>query len=294
MMKKLLYILAVGVLTWAMTSCEEREFIFPDDMAYASFKTPDNSNTLELEKFENVTEIIEIPVAVAAHQGSAVTVDFDFSTDGIENPAIEGVDYELVNSSKTLTFPNRVGVENIQIRLIDNDIVDPNKAVKIILTKSTVGFGLAEGNTEFLFKIADDEDPLAPYKGSWMVEGQTITTEEHPADPTKLLINDLFIPYASYCTNLSVIAVLDFEANTITFPSNTPCGIYSADFGDNEGKNVVVCARDVDTGAWLPDVPVVGHVQEDGSILFSTHIGFTDEGLAGGAWWQGYMHWTRP
>lgn len=293
-MKNIYFIIIACLISWAFTSCEEREFIFPDDMAYAAFKTPDNSNSLELEKSENTTSIVEIPVAVAAHKGDAVTVNFEFSTEGIDNPAIEGVDFELVNTSKTLTFANRVGVENIQIRVIDNSIVDFTKEIKILLTEATVSFGLEEGNTEFSLRITDDEDPLAPYKGSWMVEGQALMADEHPTDITKLLINDLFIPYAGLCTNLSVIAELDFDANTVTFPSNTPCGIYGADFGDNEGTNVVVCARDINTGAWLPDELIVGHVQEDGSILFSTHIGFTDDGLSGGAWWQGYMHWTRP
>ena len=43
----------------------------------------------------------------------------------------------------------------------------------------------------------------------------------------------------------------------------------------------------------LAEEPIVGNLQDDGSILFSTLAGITDEGLAGGAWWNEYMHWTK-
>ncbi|NJO92430.1 MAG: hypothetical protein HC831_28270 [Chloroflexia bacterium] len=303
-MKTLKYIFLSCIIAFSLISCEENEFLFPQDAAYVTFKTPDNSDDLVMEKSEASTDLVEIGVAVAAHSGPAVTVDFSFSIAGISNPAVEGVDFELVNTSNTLTFANGVGVEYIQIRLLDNTAIDFNKEIKILLSNpsGSVQLGIADVNgnpgtrTEYLLRITDDEDPLAPYKGTWNLSGDggTFDITAHPTDPNKVLINNYF-KYSDYCDpNVAIIADIDHATQTISFASNVPIAIYGDPFGDNKGKTCVVCARNPTTNEWLPDQPIVGQVQTDGSILFSTFHGFTDAGLAGGAWWNEYAHWTRP
>ena len=240
-MNKIKYILISCVIALAFTSCEEREFIFPDDMAYASFKTPDNSNSLELEKAEGDTEVIEIAVAVAAHKGATVTVNFDISVEGISNPAIENDDFEILNTSRVLTFSERSGVEYIRVRLINNDIINESKEVKFVLTSATVQLGLPEGKTQYLLRITDDDNLLAPYLGTWKLKGEDVTISRHPSDETKVIVNGLMTVNRDFLTQVDVIADINLEAKTLTLPGNSVISINGPAFGDNEGKKTVIC-----------------------------------------------------
>jgi hypothetical protein len=161
----LLVILFIGVTFF--TSCEKNA----DDHSYSgdpviafekkngSISEADEEKTLAISVFMNKTSEVTGEVA------------FDFDTAGIKNPAIEGVDFELVNSSKILAFAADQYFANIEISPIDNDLFEGNKEVNVVLTTGSagaiVGYDNGESAVSYKVTLIDNEHPLAVWIGSY-------------------------------------------------------------------------------------------------------------------------------
>ena len=73
-----------------------------------------------------------------------MTVNYEISTDGISNPAIEGVDY--ISWIGSVDFPKGAGYANITIHPIDNDQFTGNKSFWIIITSNSKNYPIGREN----------------------------------------------------------------------------------------------------------------------------------------------------
>lgn len=165
-MKKLIrniLIAAVGLL--AFSACNVNSpTVFTQDNAYVAF-------TQTTATVSEVNKVIEIPVIVTAVDGSAaITVNYDFSTEGLDNPAVEGTDFKLLNDAKTLSFPNGWGYDTIRIETIDNNVFTGDKSINIVLGTNSLQY--SNGNADVLtLKISDDDHPLGWMFGTYTASG---------------------------------------------------------------------------------------------------------------------------
>ncbi len=130
-MKTKLSIALVALCTWMFTACEHRGY--PDGLPefehyyYAGF-IPWNNDTVTVEREE--TELIKLPVHFHCEyiRKYDVQVRYFLKTSGIDHPAREGVDFEIVdrNGNKItaasagvyeMTFPEaRKGYDTIYVK----------------------------------------------------------------------------------------------------------------------------------------------------------------------------------
>lgn len=285
-MKKLLNIILVtfaGVLLFS--SCDINDpIVFKQEDAFVAF--PSSSGVVSEQG-----AVIAIPVMVTAVPGSpAVTVDFEFSAEGLDNPAVEGVDFEILNESKTLSYPNGWGYDTIRVKTIDNSDFTGNKSVNILLSSNSQGYSTG-ANDQYTLTVKDDEHPLGKWIGTFSVEAKsygspgawdeawTVTSEPDPADVSKLILTG--IAYG----NLPISATVDLDAMTITIAAG-------ADVGDGYGYgNILLYVGDENLNL-NKSVPIVGEISDDGSI----HIDFLGEAMTGD--YDGYVwdvfdtYWT--
>ncbi len=183
-----IYWLFLVLLTIGFGACnaEEDENLFQDKNACISFV----EESYGIDEDDKLQQNFE----VAYHSTSpvATTVDFDFISEGIENPAIEGVDFELLNPTKTLTFGKGAYKNAIRIKTIGNDIVDANRQIKIKLTSNSLDLplGFVDGaKSEILITIlnndieVDESHPLAQLFGFYTEDDYDLLTEGAPLDP---------------------------------------------------------------------------------------------------------------
>jgi len=208
-MKKIYWLLLV-LLTLGFGACtaEVDEILFQDKNASISFA----EEAYEIDEDVDVYQNFEVNYSTTSSQ--AVTVDFDFVSEGFENPAVEGVDFELLNPTKTLTFGEGSYKNAIRIKVIGNDTVDANRQIKIKLKSSSanISLGFANGlKSEILITIlnndieVDESHPLAELFGFYTEEeylfedgsldpasGNSLTILPDPEDDTQVLIMNLW------------------------------------------------------------------------------------------------------
>jgi hypothetical protein len=295
-MKKIIsritFVLAAVTL---LVSCEADYVMFDSSKNFVAFPS----------KTTSVSEPggqVAIPVYVVALEGSpAITVDFDFDATDITNPAVEGVDFSLVNDSKTLSFPQGWGYDTIWIQPIDNNIFEGDKLIKVVLQSNSQNyqFGAISSNA---ISFLDDEHPLKAWIGTYTVDAPdywsnfgpetwTVTTAPDPDDLNNLLVtgigNDPSIA-GGYSEVVSVVGAVDVDAKTITFSSGSEIGTHSAYSGPIE-----MYLGDED-GNIIEGEPIVGDLGDDGSI-YVDHIGIKFVGglNAGLTWGVFETTWTK-
>ncbi len=162
-LKKIILHITYLILISSLFSCgEQDEQLFNDKDAFFAFE---NS---AIASSENSEDIISIPLYLAKSQALG-DVRFGVVTEGYDNPAIEGVDYNFITTEYTVSF-NGMYHASIDIELINNNEIDGDKRFKLVLDSNTIGasHGMANGdNSEFEITIIDDEHPLAPILGSY-------------------------------------------------------------------------------------------------------------------------------
>ena len=262
-MKSILKYIPVFIMLFVAFSCEEEDpVLFKVEDSFVAF-----DNTAGVVP-EGSPTAIEIPVSVATHKGASVTVTFEFSTEGIDNPAVEGVDFTLVNSSKTLTFAEGVGSEMIKIQAIDNGVRDLDKYVKIKIVSNSAGFdlGMAGGlGLEYTLTVADDEHPLALVLGNYVESDYlfpdgsleatyNVIVEPDPDDETKVLINNL------WGGGEIISAIVDLDNMTLTIPAGTVIYV-SGTYGD-----CVMTRIDLNAGAYDPAGDIVCTIKANGDF----------------------------
>ena len=117
------------------------------------------------EVFESDPEILSLPVVVSSDDYSTQT-DVTFKVES-EN-ATEGVDFEILNEGRDLVYEPGVAVQNINIKLIDNDEADGDLELTITLvscSKSEYAIGKPgpdSNYSSFTLTITDDDCPFIP------------------------------------------------------------------------------------------------------------------------------------
>ncbi len=287
-MKNILYrITFVLAAVTLLISCEADYVLFDSSKNFVAFPA---KSTAVLEQGGEV----DIEVYVVALDGApAVNVTFDFDVTGIDAPAVEGVDFTLVNSSKTLDFPDGAGYATITIQPIDNDEFSGNKMVNIMLTGNSQDYQFG-ANVSNAVTIVDDEHPLKAWIGTYAVEALSygnpggwdeawsvdVSTVPGELEKLQILID------AGSGGGEPFLAAFDTEAMTITIDPGTEAGDL---YGYGSTTMYVGDYASLDTEA-----PIVGSISEDGTIMIDelTMI-LTDYGFEGGLWDAFNTTWTK-
>lgn len=220
-MKKIKYLGFIWGLLFILTACESNEpqkFLAKD--TFVAFE----KNMAVMD--ENDTNPTEIPLVLAGVPGGVVVnVKVSVSTEGITNPAIEGVDFEIVNNS--FTFNEGFGTQNVQIKPIDNDEFTGNKFFYLII--ESVSPELMESvQNKVRVTINDDEHPLSDMFGTYLLVG----TEAYETAPYAVKIaahssgstNELAIDFGY--ENPVIASVSEIEGETVvTFYKDQNVGV---------------------------------------------------------------------
>ncbi|TRX63323.1 hypothetical protein [Carboxylicivirga sp. M1479] len=169
-MKQIIYSsIAFMLLLMAGACSEEESHLFDDKDTFFAFNI-DKDKILESE-----TEPLMVPVYVASSSPSG-QVNFVVDIEGINNPAIEGVDFEIVNTTQSLNFTDEL-TEYISILPLDNDVMDGSKTfrLKLISEGASYNVGMTDGaGTVAEITIGDDEHPLIDFFGTFDLYETTI------------------------------------------------------------------------------------------------------------------------
>lgn len=262
-MKKIInritFVLAAVAL---LVSCEADYVMFDSSKNFVAFPS----------KATSISEAggqVAIPVYVVALKGSpAITVDFEIDVTDIANPAIEGEDFNIINSSNTLSFPSGWGYDTIWIQPINNDIFTGNKAFKVNLTSNSQSYQFGANKTNSV-TIIDDEHPLKAWIGTYSVaaasygspgswdESWTIKTESVEGDLSSLQITILATDYGG--PGDPFLATLDTDEMTITIGPGT-------EIGDCYGYGSTLWYVG-DFATLDRESSIVGTIEEDGTIM---------------------------
>jgi len=270
---KLLCLLLMAVI---FTSCKNEPIMFDKSktfvaFAYTSASVNENANS------------VDIPVMVAAVDGSpAVTVDYEVVTDGITNPAVEGIDFTIV-SEGPINFPDGSGYAFITVHPIDNALFTGFKSFKLRLTTNSKDYPNGAEN-EITVVIKDDEHPLFNWIGTYYVEAISyykpgindefwiVTTEPDPKDVNYLIINGV----ATEGSN-PIKAKIDLEEMKIILAPGQSLGdIYFDENNDPFAVSIYKGTESVDIVN--KDEPLIGDIQNDGTIK----IDLWGEGITSG------------
>jgi hypothetical protein len=156
MKKILIYFASLVVGLSLFISCEDlnEPIILKDSDKFVAF------NTTAVSVKENNGTKIGILVYIASVGGTGCSVDFYFDTQGVALPAVEGVNFNVLNDTRTLTFTNSYGFDTIWIEPIDNDTYDKSKSIYITLSWPDNGYSLGRESSTLL-TIVDNEHPLS-------------------------------------------------------------------------------------------------------------------------------------
>jgi len=287
-MKKIINrITFVLVAVTLLISCEADYIMFDSSKNFVAF--PDNSTAI-LERAGQVP----IPVYVVAVDGAnAVDVTFDFDIEGLTSPAREGEDYTLVNSSKTLSFPEGAGYDTIWIQPIDNDEFTGNKNMNVVLMDNSASYPFGANRINAV-TLVDDEHPLKNWIGTYAVEALSygnpggwdeawaveISAVSGELEKLQILID------AGSGGGVGFLAAFDTEAYTISIDPGTDAGDL---YGYGPTAMYVGDYATLDTEA-----TIVGSIADDGTIKIDelTMI-LTDYGFVDGLWDAFNTTWTK-
>ena len=303
-MKKMKYIITLIILgTIIFASCEKNDpILFQNEDTFIAFQATGGS-VVEATLVDGVPveNTIEITVMVVTLDEQPLTVDFYFDTLGIENPAVEGEAFTLLNDSKTLSFPEGWGTAKIRIRTIDDDIFTGNRSVNIKLGENSAGYPNGVEDT-YRLTVVDDEHPLALVLGTYNVAGTdwwgdafstTVETSAVDGDITRVQF-----PVGQACYGWGVpetyIAYADVDLDEMTF--NIKAGQEFPNFGFGPFK-ITGFVGGGTTETIEDGQPVRATIDEDGNIYMVDHIRFmiTDGANAGLHFdiWDDDVVWTK-
>lgn len=182
MMKYKMKHIFLAIIAIVFVACGEADKeLFNDKDAYFAFEV-ENASISESSQ-DNLT--ISLYIAKSKAQGSVV---LEADSEGIDNPAIEGVDFEIVND-QTVTF-NGDYFQEVTIKVMDNDETDRDKQFYLSMVSNNInaGMGLADGKqSKVLITIIDDEHPLASVLGAY-----TLSYDSPWNGPGQQEINQIF------------------------------------------------------------------------------------------------------
>lgn len=172
-MKNIKYILAVIMGVLLFTSCEEEQILFDKSMSAVGFYGS-TANVKEYDETMSGGNSVVVRFLVTTVASSpACDITFEVDNSDIANPAVEGVDFEVI-SEKTVTVGAGGGYYDLTISSIDNDSFDPNgdKAFKLKVVSNSLDYNLSS-ESEITITIVDDDHPLG-----WLFGDYAVATTE--------------------------------------------------------------------------------------------------------------------
>jgi hypothetical protein len=164
-MKKILSItLAILGVILGITSCEFETITLPESQYFVAFDyRVSNEYVDSSSRFRGNATVLKIPVFVAGAKTSAITVDFEVSNNDLNESftintaagqsfAEEGVNFQILNSTKTLHFPNGVGHDTIFVQAI-NTAFTGHKFVFLNLVSNSAGYRIG-------YRVGPDSDSI--------------------------------------------------------------------------------------------------------------------------------------
>ncbi|MFA9389931.1 MAG: hypothetical protein ACERKD_08980 [Prolixibacteraceae bacterium] len=189
------YILTFAIGIFMLASCEQEDILFNESMSAVGFyKTKANVSEINASKTGG-GEVVVTFLVTALTNSPSCEITFTVDTEGIANPAAEGVDFETIQN-KTVTISEGYGYFPITIKALNNDQYDVkgNKSFKLTITGNSLGYDLASASS-ILVTIVDDDHPLGWLFGDYAVATPETAngSTEHPGmitavenEPTKI------------------------------------------------------------------------------------------------------------
>lgn len=286
MKKIIIYIFGVVALALLFAACEKNEpILFSNEDSFIAFMNGAADVNEATVVGEVATEnVIAIPVMLVTFDNSPVTVEFDFSVEGIPEAiqAIENEAYTLLNDSKELNFAggdvegSTMGYDTIFIQTIDNEIFTGNRRFHIDLLSNSAGYDFGTLSTTEV-TIVDNEHPLNIVLGNYSVEATSVfggsantniatSAVEGTLEQVSFPLGQLIPGWGVPPTDL-VYATVNLEESTF----NIQIGQDYASFGYGPCK---ISGYDGETGERMEDgLYVRGTFDADGNIVLSDQIG---------------------
>ena len=280
-MKKILtYFVGVLMVFSVFTSCEDlnEPIILDNADKFIAFENTASSIN------EQAVNKVGVLVYVASTGTTGGSVTFAFDTAGIANPAIEGVDFNVLNTERTLNFSKGYGYDTIWVESIDNVVYDKDKNVNIVLSNPTNEFDLG-ANYTCNFTVVDNEHPLSLLIGTYSAsavsyfngaEVWNITTHPDVEDESKLWFTNFVNKGTS--SGYEIFGIVDLEAGTLKIPTGQELTSGGGTLGGFYGPSG---DDDIPTGEYISCV-----FDEDGTISIADWFG--SEASSGG-WYNIYL-----
>lgn len=175
-------ILFLTISIGLFNSCEVNDPIYvPDDISYVAFS---NSEAAVRENKGN----LDIELYLTTYSTSPAEFSFTSSSEGLDFPAIEGVDYNLPPGNK-VSFVNGMGYAEVAVEIIDNNEKDGMKQFWLEIESGTEGYQIGiDGKQKILISIQDDEHPLKFILGRYRIEATSYYGSEWNLNHDRFLI----------------------------------------------------------------------------------------------------------
>lgn len=284
---RLIYMAFTGLL---LAGCNTNEpILFDSSMNFLAFSAS------SVNVGENL-DAVQTPIVLGATAGSPqTTVTVDVSTEGLDNPALEGTDYTL--ASKQVETVD--GVAQITINPVDNEDFTGDKSFYITIVSNSQGYDNGS-KKQILVVLKDDEHPLGNWIGQYVVnavsygnpgawdEVWVVTTEPDPADVNNLVITGIGGDGSTPDVYQSIIGVVNLDEMTITLAQGQT-------IGDVYGYGNIGVYKGTDAGDDLVlDEPLIGVIEEDGTIQIDLWGHMIVEGDYTGYFWDVFnTSWTK-
>jgi len=310
-MKKIFkYTLGITAMVLLFAACEKNEpIVFDNKDSFIGFVSSAGAvSEARMVEGEPVENVLAIPVMLVTLDNTPVTVNFDFSVEGIREDAQakEGDAFVLLNETKTLTFNGGLaagsvmGYDTIFIRTVDDEIFTGNRQVNINLLSNSGNYPFGT-QKNFRLTIIDNEHPLNIVLGTYDVVatsafggGANTTISTSAVDGTLEQVSfplGQLIPGWGVPATALVFAKVDVDAKTFEIQ----IGQDYASFGYGPCK---ISGYDGETGARMEDGTYVrGTFDDDGNITLNDLIGviITAGGNANLSFeiWEAGSVWTK-
>lgn len=276
----------VAAAALALASCSNDQPEFNDKDAFVSF----TGSSASIDENKGT---LQIPVLLSSLHGMDGQVDFDI-TPAATAGAVEGTNFTVANSSRTLTFTKDANVQNIEINVIDLAGKFTGDLAFTVTLKNPQGVNLGAENT-FTVTITDLDHPLAFMLGSFTAKGEsqfdgdtewTIQIEKDASDVNKVWIKNL-VPDGS-SPNSPVYGTVNDEKTELRIPveqylaksSTQYAWLYA--FGGIEGGSLVDEITDYIKATITTDAD--GNAVISIPCVFGAYVTSDAEGKSGLGW----------
>ncbi len=196
MKRTLKYITSALFAAVAFSACDKNEYpVFDDKNAFVAF---DKVEVSIKETYSADGAVYKIPVTLASVTGLEETVAFDI-VEPESKGAKAGVNYELLTTSKTLSFNAENRTQYIELKTIYDGVYTGDLKFTIVLKESeTLPTGSED---ECVVTITDEDHPLGAILGAYTASGDnywdgpmkwTMTLYKDADDDHKVWIDNLF------------------------------------------------------------------------------------------------------